>query len=58
MPPVWHCRARAAATPAAVQKGGLLPAALDRLSALQDALMGEHRGSLKVQTQLRPLQQE
>jgi hypothetical protein len=29
-----------------------------RLSALQDALMGERRGSLKVQTQLQPLQQE
>jgi putative ABC transport system substrate-binding protein len=40
------------------KKGGLPPAALDRLSALQHALMGEHRGSLKVQTQLQPLQQE
>jgi len=40
--PVWHCcRARAAAALAAVQKGGLPPAAFDRLSALQDAYMGD-----------------
>jgi hypothetical protein len=56
--PVWHGRrARAAAALAVVQKGGLPPAALDWLSALQDAFVGEPRGSLKLQAQLQPLQQ-